>query len=65
MFTETSTFREILDAPAFRDYSRYFLGNCNIPDVNLSLHEMQKLFDDWEPGTIIYGLNYLESAIAK
>ena len=62
MFTTKSTFNEILQADVFREYSRYFLENCNVPDLSLSLEKMHELFDDWEPRTIVDGLNALEAA---
>ena len=51
-----TTFREIFQFPAFSALVPYLIGNCEIPDPDWTLEEMQKHFPDWVPAVIGPGL---------
>ncbi len=51
-----TTFREIFQFPAFSALVPYLIGNCEIPDPDWTLEEMQKHFPDWVPEVIGPGL---------
>lgn len=41
-----TTFREIFQFPAFSALVPYLIGNCEIPDPDWTLEEMQKHYED-------------------
>lgn len=53
------TFRQLLDHPAVSGFREFLLANCNVPDLDLTLAQMQQQFPDWVADSIIYGLRRL------
>ena len=59
MITSNTTYQEVLTLPEFSAFPWFILANCNLPDNNWSLKEMQDHFYDWMAESIAYGLNRL------
>ena len=57
--TTALTFSEMMRLPAFRGAEEFLLANCYVPDMNLTLTEMEKLQFDWVADSIAAGLNHM------
>lgn len=57
MITSNITFRELFAKSQVKDFVKFITGNCYIPDLDISLKEMQKQFPDWDAESIAAGLN--------
>lgn len=55
--TTDLTFNEMLKLPAFAGAEEFLLSNCYIPDMDISLAEMEKQQYDWVAESIAGGLN--------
>lgn len=55
--TADTTFAQLLDMPQVADCKEFLLSNCYVPDMNMSLKQMQEQFDDWVAESIATGLS--------
>ena len=57
--TKDTTFRELLALPQVQGFREFLIGGCYVPDLDISLEEMQRQSYDWVADSIAFGVNRL------
>ncbi|MBR6401548.1 MAG: alpha/beta hydrolase [Firmicutes bacterium] len=65
MITENSTFNDILSLPSLSDIAPYLTGGCPIPDLDMTLAQMQEHRPSWIAKSIASGAEYTDSLAKK
>lgn len=62
MYNENTTFNQILNDPALAEIAPYLVGNCPIPDLDMTLAAMQETRPSWIAKSIADGAKYTSQA---